>query len=428
MKFELKNLKETVKELTIELDQKEAQAAYDKSLKTIAKTAEIKGFRKGKAPDSAIIERYEADIKMEVSEMMMHSYYGDILAKENIKPVEQPKLSFLDITKDKAVLKIEIEVLPAINVGKYKGLQVEKAKYEFKEEVLNGEIKAMAEKMGKLKEVEGKAQNGDVANINFEGFVDGVAFNGGKAEGYELKLGTHSFVDTFEDQIVGHVKGDEFDVVVNFPENYQPDLAGKKATFKCKLNAVKRVEVPEVDDGLAKELGYEDLTELKTNKKSEIEKREIEKIEADFIEKVLVLIKNDTKLEVPEALIRRETEYRLGQMEAELKEQGATLDQYLAMIKTTKDDLMSKMRSSVEDKVKLDLILEQISIIEKVTVTDEEVDKRVEEVAVAYNTDVSALTAQLKKSGRYDVFIDNLKIDKVIQKTIDKIVSETIVK
>ena len=234
--------------------------------------------------------------------------------------------------------------------------------------------------------------------------------------------------DTFEDHIVIHVKGDKFDVIVILSENYQPDLAGKKATFKCKLNSVKRVEVPAADDNLAKELGYEDLAELKAKKKEEIEKREKDKIEADFIEKVLVMIKDDTKLEVPDALIKRETEFRLQQMESELRAQGATLDQYLNMIKTSKADLMEKMRSSVEDKVKLDLILEQISIIEKVSVTDEEVDKRVEEVAAVYNMDVSTLTAQLKKSGRYEIFIHNLKIDKVIQKTIDKIVSETVVK
>lgn len=428
MKFEVKKVKETVKELTIELEQNEAQSAYDQVVKTFAKNAEIKGFRKGKAPESAIIERYEGDIKVEVSEMIMHKHYGEILRKENLKPVDQPKLTALDISRDKAVVKIELEVLPEIKVGKYKGLEVEKEKYELKTETVDAEIKTAAERLGKMKEADGKAADGDLVNIDFEGFVDGVAFDGGKAEGYDLKLGSHSFVDTFEEQIVGHVKGDEFDVVVTFPENYKEDLASKKATFKCKLNGIKRVEVPAVDDNLAKELGFENLDEMKKAKTEEIEKREKERIEGEFVEKILTKIKDDTTLEVPESLIRRETEFRLQQMESELKAQGATLDQYLNMIRTSKADLVEKMRSSVEDKVKLDIILEQISILEGVTVTEQEVDTRIAEVASAYSTDVGTLTAQLKKSGRYEIFIDNIKIDKVIQKTIDKIVAETTAK
>lgn len=362
---------------------------------------------------------------------MLKQNYSKIIEEGEILPVDYFKLQSVSEENGEIKAFFMVEIMPEIKVGQYKGLEVEKEKVEIKEEQIMAEIEKMVEANSKLKEVEAgeKAQNGDTANINFEGFIDGVAFEGGKAEGYDLKLGSKSFIDNFEDQIVGHTAGDEFDVNVKFPESYsKKELAGKPALFKVKLNSIKRVEKAELNDDFAKDMGFETMEELRESKKSEIEKRENSKVEHGFINSILEKIKSASEIEVPKSMVAREVANRIKEFEMQLSSQGVGLDIYLKMNGITKEKLVADLSPLAEEKIKIDLIVDEIAKLEKVEVTEEEVEEKIAEIAKYYQMEVEKLKAQLKASGNYTTFIENLKIESISKKTIDLIVSETIEK
>lgn len=428
MNYEVKKLENSVVDIAIKLEKEETKNYQSQAIKKIAQNVEIPGFRKGKAPEDAILERYKTAIAEEIADVILKKEYSNIVDKESLHPVDYVKIKDFKFEEEIEII-FSVEVYPEIKVGQYKGLEVQKDNFEMTDEVLERELKLLAERSGKLKEVaEGEtAKSGDTVNINFEGFVDGVAFEGGKAENYDLKLGTHSFIDNFEEQIEGHVTGDEFDVNVNFPENYgKAELAGKASLFKVKLNAIKRMEMPELNDEFAKETGFESLEDLKEKKTIEIREREDKRIEQGFVNQILEKIKAGSELTIPDSLIKREVENRLAEIERTLKGQGMALDMYLKMQGMNLESLKQELKPISEEKVKMDLIINEISTLEKVEITEEELEEKIAEVASYYQMEVEKLKADLKKAGNYENFIESLKVEKIGQKTIDLIVSETI--
>lgn len=430
MNYELKKLENSKVEILIKLEGEEVKKYTKEVINKIKGKAEIPGFRKGKVPESVILTQFADAIKEELAEKVVNNNYGKILDEEGLRPLDYAKILKVENTEEKIEVLLTVDIMPEVKVGQYKGLEIEKEKFELKDEHMAEELRKLQDKNGKLKEVaEGEeAQIDDTVTINFEGFVDGVAFDGGKGENYDLKLGSHSFIDNFEDQIVGHKTNDEFDVNVNFPEQYKEDLAGKAATFKVKVNAIKRMELPELNDEFAKEAGFENLESLKEKKEIEIREREESKIENGFINNILEKIKAGSEVEIPEILIKQEVKARISEYEAQLQSQGISIDLYLSMNKMKKEDLEAQLKPIAEEKVKIDLILNEIAKLENVEVKEEEVEERMGEVAKYYGMEVEKLRAELKAKGNYENFLESLKLEKITQKTVDLIVSETISK
>ena len=322
-------------------------------------------------------------------------------------------------------------MLPVITLGEYKGVEVEKETLDITDEKVNAEIERLKEGAAKLKEVEADAtaELNDVANIDFEGFIDGEAFEGGKAEGFDLTLGSHSFIDNFEDQIVGHKKGDEFDVTVMFPENYGAEnLAGKPAIFKVKVNSIKRKEEAELNDDLAKELGYDSLEDLKVKTRESLTKREETRINNEFKGKVVEAVVANTNVEVPAELTNREVEYQINRFAQQLQMQGISLEQYFQMTGQTLDKMREESREMAEKSVKTELVLSEITKAENIEVSDDEVNAEIDKMAAMYGMDKEALLADVRKSGNYARFIDETKYRLSHEKTIDLLVNSAKVK
>ena len=395
------------------------------------KDAKVDGFRPGHVPANVIEKNFKKEIDGEILNHIISDEYQKAVAENELKPIADIKLEKYEIQADKAEVVFTIPVLPSFELGQYKGLEVEKENFEVTDEKVNEEIEGMRKNASKLKEVaeDEEAKNDDVVNINFEGFVDGVAFDGGKAEGYDLTLGSHSFIDTFEDQIVGHKKNDEFDVNVKFPEAYHAEnLKGKSALFKVKVNSIKRKEEAELNDDLAKELGFESVDDMRAKTRENITKREEARVENEFKNKIIEKVVDGTNVEAPRALVDREIEFQINRFAQQLQMQGINLSQYFQMTGQTIDKMREDSREMAEKSVKTELVLSEISKVENITVTDEEVDNEFEVMATMYGMDKATMLDEVKKSGNYQRFVDEAKYRLVNQKTIDLLVKETKVK
>ena len=392
------------------------------------KDAKVDGFRPGHVPANVIEKKFKKEIDGEILNHIISDEYQKAVAENELKPIADIKLEKYEIQADKAEVVFTIPVLPAFELGQYKGLEVEKENFEVTDEKVNEEIEGMRKNASKLKEVpeNEEAKNDDVVNLNFEGFVDGVAFDGGKAEGYDLTLGSHSFIDTFEDQIVGHKKNDEFDVNVKFPEAYHAEnLKGKPALFKVKVNSIKRKEEAELNDDLAKELGFDSVDDMRAKTRENITKREEARVENEFKNKIIEKVVDGTNVEAPRTLVDREIEFQINRFAQQLQMQGINLSQYFQMTGQTIDKMREDSREMAEKSVKTELVLSEISKVENITVTDEEVDNEFEVMATMYGMDKESMLNEVKKSGNYQRFADEAKYRLVNKKTIDLLVKET---
>ena len=305
-------------------------------------------------------------------------------------------------------------------------MEVEKKTFEMTDERLNQELESLVNSQTKLEEVadaEYQAALGDTVDLAFEGFIDGVPFPGGKADSHPLELGSKSFIDTFEDQLVGYKKGQEGEINVKFPEEYHaPEYAGKPATFKVKINAIKKLVKPELNDELAKTLGYESVADLKTKLSEDVVKRENDRIENEYVVALLDKVQESTTVEVPVSLVQAEIENRMREFEYQLSMQGVKMDDYLKMMGGNRDLFAAQMAPAAEKKVKNDLILDKIAKENKFETTDAELTARMEEVAKMYGMEVPAMEEELKKHNNLENFKASLKYDIVMKKAIDEIV------
>lgn len=420
----VKKLNETTYEVTAVLNGEEF-ASMKKHVLTHFKDAKVDGFRPGKVPASVIEKTFKNEINEQILNHLISDAYREAVTSNELRPIADIKLEKFDVKEDLAEATFTIPVLPEIKLGEYKGVKVERETVNVTEEKVNEELESLRKRAGKLKETEAgtKAELNDTANIDFEGFIDGEAFDGGKAEGFDLTLGSGSFIDNFEDQIVGHVAGDEFDVNVSFPENYgAANLAGKPALFKVKLNTVKRTEEAKLDDELAKELGHETLEELTVKTKENLEKREETRIANELRNKVVEAVLETTKFEVPAALTDREVQNQINRFAQQMQMQGISLAQYFEMTGQTIEAMKEQMREGSEKAVKTDLVLSEIAKVEKIEATDEEVNNEIEMMAAMYGMDKDTIIADIKKAGNYDAFIDNTKFQIENRKTIEFLV------
>ena len=417
----VKKLSETVYEVSATRNGEELKHLKEHVLVHF-KDAKVDGFRKGHVPADVLEKKFKKEIEGEILNHIISEEYRKAVEENNLSPIADIKLEKYENNEDNVEVVFTIPVLPEINLGDYKSVKVEKEALDVNDEKVNAEIEIMRSNAGKLKEVadDEAAKDKDVTNINFEGFIDGEAFDGGKAEGFDLTLGSKSFIDTFEDQIIGHKKGDEFDVNVTFPEEYHAEnLKGKPAVFKVKVNSIKRKEEAELNEDLAKELGYDSVEDLKAKTKENLIKREEARIENEYRGKVVDAVVDSINFEIPEAVVEREIQFQINRFAQQLQMQGMSLNQYFEMTGQDIEKMRESIKESAEKSVKRDLVLTEIAKAENVQATEEEVNAELDRTALMYGMDREGLIAEVRKSGNYARFIDEIKYQIINRKTVD---------
>ena len=408
-------LEKSMVELQFSIDAETFKDAVAKAFKRESKKYAVPGFRKGKAPRAMIEKMYGADLfQYDAVNDLFPAAYEEAIKEAGIEVVSAPQPEVVSMNEaDGAVLKVKVAVKPEVELGEYAGLEVTKKVKTVDEAQVEAEIKRMQDRNGRLLTREGEAQNGDTADIDFEGFVDGVAFEGGKAEHYSLVLGSGSFIPGFEDQIIGHKAGDEFDILVKFPAEYQAEeLAGKDATFKIKLHEVKYKELPELDDDFAKDVSeYDTMEQLKDSIRAGIaannEKQADQQVENDLIEKVV----NGMKADVPAAMIESRVDELVQDFEYRIQQQGLKLQDYLKYMSMNMDAFRTQFTEQAEKQVKTRLAMEAVVAKEKIEATEEEFEAEVKRIADAYQMEADKVKSIVDAAA--------VKADLAVNKAID---------
>ncbi|MBE6808125.1 MAG: trigger factor [Ruminococcaceae bacterium] len=396
---ETKNVAANRYELEILVDGERFREAIKAAYKQNAKKINVPGFRKGKAPLSYVETYYGTEIFFEDALNLIYSDVVEEAINESGLKVINDKMDFdmVSISKEDGVdFKVTVTTYPEIEVGEYKGLKAEKVIAKVEDSEIDAQVNAMADRNARMIAVEDRAaQLGDTAVIDFEGFCDGVAFDGGKAEGHNLELGSGQFIPGFEDQIVGHNIGEEFDVNVTFPEEYgAKELAGKEAVFKIKLHELKVRELPEIDDEFAKDVSeFDTLDELKADLKAKALERKQkvaeEEVENDLVQQIVDSIKG----EIPEAMFENQLNQSVEQFAYRLQSQGLDLQTYLKYTNASIDDFKASFRPQAENQVKFRLALEKIVELEKIEATEEEINEQIEKMAKDYGMEADQIKA-----------------------------------
>lgn len=390
--------------------------AQDKAFEKLNKTAKIDGFRPGHAPKNMFIKKYgEQEILLEAADELIKEKYSDIIVKDKIMPVVEPKVEPVSITKDAMEVNFTFVVKSEVKLGEYKELKVKKDAVKVTKEEVEHEIEHLLEHYAEIEEKDGKIEFGDTAIINFEGFKDGVAFEGGKGENYPLEIGSNSFIPGFEEGLIGLSKGEEKDLELTFPENYMSEeLKGQKVVFKVKINDVKTRVIPELNKEFFDDLNMEGVTN-----KEELTKMMEEQIKADkemraenkYVDDVLEAAAKNMTVELDEELTAEEENRMYEDFLDKLAMQGLTEDIYLKYANTTKEDILKEMHPEAEKRVKYRYLLEAVIKAENIKTTDKEAEKEAEDYAKKYNTTKEEFIKQL---GSLDVLKYELNMRKAI--------------
>ena len=417
-KDETAKTKPNIKELTIKVEGTKWQEALDKAFKEANKKVTIPGFRKGKAPKDVFIKKYgEQSLYMDAADIALNEEYYNILNENSdLEIVAEPDISLKEINKDGVTFNIVFTLKPELKLGKYKGLKVEKMSCEVTKEEVDAAMDDMRKRYAENVLKDGAIKEGDIAIIDFEGFVDDVAFEGGKGENYSLTIGSHTFIPGFEEQLVGLKKGDEKDVKVTFPEDYHSeDLKGKKAIFKVKVNEVKEVVLPDYNEEFFLDLGYEDIhtkKDLEKQIKENIKTHKEADAENKFLDDLLEKAAQNVKVDIPEAMIEAEEERMLRRYEENLKMQGLTLEQFYKFTNTNEAVLKDQMKDEAKKTVIYRLMLEEIAKAEKIEITIDEAKEEAKRLASHY---------QMKEDEFLNAFggLDIVKYDLQMRKAIE---------
>ena len=411
-------LEKSMAELQFSIDAEAFKGAVADVFKKEGKKYSVPGFRKGKAPRSLIEKMYGADVfTYDAINELFPAAYEAAVKEAGIEPVGRPEVSVDAASETEGVtLTVKVAVMPEVKVGNYNGLTVEKTVHTVTDETVDAELKRVQERNARELTREGAAENGDIADIDFEGFVDGVAFEGGKAEHYNLTLGSGSFIPGFEDQIVGHSAGEEFDVNVTFPEEYQAaELAGKAAVFKIKLHEVKYKELPALDDELAKDCSeYDTLEEFKEsirkNNQEQLDKQDDLAVENALVDQVI----ESMEAEIPQAMYDTRMDEMVNDFAFRVEQQGR-LEDYLKYMGQTVDQFRASFMPQAEKQVKIRLALEAVAAAENIEASEEDVSAEIKRIADQYKMEEDKV--------RELVNVDDLKKDLAINKAIDFIKS-----
>lgn len=411
-------------ELEVKVDKETFEAATLKAYKKQVKNINIPGFRKGKAPKHMIEKMYGKGVFYDDAiEETYPSALADATVEAELKAVSVDDLSVDEVGEDGYSFKAKITVAPQLTVDGYKGIEVEKLSTEVTDELVEEELQAVRERNGRMVTVEDRAaENGDTTVIDFEGFVDGEAFEGGKSENYNLRLGDGNFIPGFEEAIVGHKTGEEFTIDVTFPEDYNAEnLAGKEAQFKIKLHEIKTKELPEVDDEFVKDVSEKDtLDEYKEELKEKVAKRLEEQAEKDFDDKLTEALEKLAVEEIPEAMYNNEVRDMLNEFDMRLRSQGMDLQTYMKYTGMDQGAIEATYKPQAEKRVKIRLVLEAIARQEKIEVSDEDVENEYSKLADSYKAKVEEVKTYIAK----DALAEDIKVEKAMQLVRDNAVTK----
>ncbi len=405
-----------LKEITVTIEGKSWDDALDKAFKKANAKAKIPGFRPGKAPKNVFLKNYGIEsLYMDAANYCVDEAYDKMLEEaKDIEIAAQPILDIKSIDEKHIEYLFILTLKPEVKLGNYKNLKSKKGKVEVTKEEIEDAVNHMREHYKENVIKDGSVENGDIAIIDFEGFKDGVAFDGGKGENYSLEIGSNTFIPGFEEQIVGMKAGDQKDINVTFPDDYHSEeLKGKKAVFKVKVNEVKEIKIPELDKDFFEDLGMEGIKtkeDLEKQLKENIIARKDAELDEKYINDLLDEISANTEMDIPETMIEEETERMIKQFSEQLSMQGISIDQFYKYTNSDKQTLVDQYKDEALKRIKYRLIIEAVIDAEKIEVTDEEVDNKIDELAKKYNM----TKEEVKK--QYGENLDYIKYDLEVTK------------
>lgn len=413
----IEKLEHNMAKLTIEVSAEDFDKAVDKAYQKNKNKISIPGFRKGKVPRQVMEKMYGKEVFFEdAANICIPDAYAKAYDECEEEIVSTPEIDVVTLEVGKPfVFTATVALKPEVELGKYKGVKVDKVETEVTDEDIEKEILKAREGQARQVAVERPVKDGDLTSIDFEGFVDGEAFEGGKAENYSLTIGSGAFIPGFEDQLIGKNSGDEVEVNVTFPEDYHSEkLAGKPAVFKVKIHEVKEKQIPELDDDFADDAGFDTVDDYKADVKKKLEEKKANDAKKAKEDAVIEAIVEDAKMDVPEAMINTDARQMMDEFAQQLQMQGLSLDQYFMFTGSTKEAFMEQSKPRAEKRIKARLVLEAVAKAEKLEATDEEVDKEFADMAEQYKMEVDKI-----KSLIGDVEKENIKKEIAIKKAVD---------
>ncbi len=428
MSMQVEKLEKGMAKLTIEVSAERfneaMKAAYKKSVGKI----NVPGFRKGKAPMAIIEKMYGSDVFYEdAANIIIPDAYEEEVSASDVEPVARPGIDVVQIEKGKSfIFTATVAIKPEVELGKYTGIEVEKADSEVSDDEIMQELKSEQEKNASMETVEDRAaQLDDTVTIDFEGFVDGEAFEGGKGTDYPLVLGSHSFIDTFEDQLVGRNTGEETEVNVTFPEDYQAkELAGKPAVFKVTVKKIEKKVLPEIDDELAQDVSeFDTLDEYKADIKAKLLEKKEKENKAKKEDAVIEQIIEGAKMEIADDMVTAQTENMLREFAQNIQMQGISIEQYMQFTGNTAQGMMEQMRPQALKRIQSRLVLEAVAAAEKLEASDGEVDEKIEQIAKAYGMEADKLKETIGEK-EMEQIKEDIKVEKAVEFVTDSAVEK----
>ncbi len=425
MNVKVENLEKNMAKITVEVDYAEFKSAVTKAYNNQKNSISIPGFRKGKVPQAMIEKMYGPEIFFEeAANITINDTYPNAYDESKLDIVSQPEIEVVQIGKDQNfIYAATVAVKPEVKLGKYKGVSVSKQDETVTDEDIEKAIEQELSRSGRTVDTD-VIKDGDTAVIDFDGYKDGVAFDGGKAEDYSLAIGSHSFIEGFEEQLIGHKVGDEFDIDVTFPEDYQSEeLAGCPAVFKIKIKSATTKELPLLDEEFAEDAGFDSVDDYKNSIKERLEKNKANAAKSAKTEEAMDAIIEDSEMEIPDAMLNTQIDRMIRQFSGQLAQSGLSMDQYMQFSGVTADGLREQVKPEALKQIQTSLILEAVAAAEKIEATDADVDAEIAEMAKAYGMEMDKL-----KEAVTEEEIDAMKKDLAIRKAADFIADNTKVK
>ena len=424
MSLQVEKLEKNMAKITVEVPSEQFEKALTAAFNKNKSRFNIPGFRKGKAPQAMVEKMYGVEVLYEdaINEAL-DATYGDAVTESGLEVVSRPEIDVVQVEKGKELIyTATVAVKPEVTLGEYKGIEVEKASAEVTDEDIEAELKKVQEQNSRLITVEDRAvEDGDQTVVDFEGFVDGTPFEGGKGEDYPLTIGSHSFIDTFEEQLIGKNIGEECEVNVTFPEEYHAkELAGKPAVFKVTVKEIKRKELPELNDEFAGEVSeFETLEEYKNDVKAKLSLTKQKEAATENENHVVDKVVENATMDIPEPMIDSQVNNMVNDYARRMQSQGLSLEQYMQFTGMTIDTLKEQMKPQAVKRIQTRLVLEAIVKAENITVSDEAVEKEIADMAESYKMEVAQIKEYMGENG-----IEQMKEDLAVQEAVDFLVAE----
>ncbi len=428
MSVQVENMEKSMAKLTIEASAEQFDAALDKAYQKNKSRITLPGFRKGKAPRAMVEKMYGAAIFYEdAANAIIPEAYEDAAKESGLEIVAQPEIDVVQVEKGKPfIFTALVAVKPEVTLGQYKGIEIEKKTAEVTEEELDAEIGKVQESNARMITVDDRAvQDGDIAVIDFEGFVDGKPFDGGKGTDYSLTIGSHSFIDNFEEQLIGQSIGQETEVNVTFPEQYQEEsLQGKPAVFKVTVKEIKVKELPELDDDFAQDVSdFDTMEEYKEDTRKKLLENKEEALKREKEEEIVTKIAEDAQMDIPEPMIDTQVRQMTQEFAQRIQAQGLSLEQYLQFTGMTAQQMTEELRPQAEKRIQSRLVLEAVVAAENIEATQEDIDKEIENMAQMYQMETDKLKNLLGEEEKKQIAMD-MAVQKAVEFVADAAVEK----